>query len=97
MLIWIVIGKWSEDNLKEVCQDVILARLLEIVDISGEVFFWFILLGIRVGESVFNTMWFEANRISSIVLPRWSIWVECQREEWAFMSPMIREFSRDRK
>ena len=87
-------GRWSEESLVVVVQEVLGWRLFEMVVMSGEVGCWFGLFGSLVGWSWFRMAWFEEVRASSMVSPLWSVVGEYQRGEWALKSPVIKVFSR---
>lgn len=59
VFIVIMIGIWSEESAVMVCQVVNLAKLEEIVVMSGDVGCWFLFPGILVGVFWFRIIWSE--------------------------------------
>ena len=53
---FIIMGRWSDDSLVVVFHEVRLARFEDMMEMSGEVFCWFLLEGILVGVLVFSIM-----------------------------------------
>ena len=84
-----MIGKWSEFSSVIVSHVVCVCSVSCIVDMSGDVFCWFLLFGIRVGVFVLSIIWFEFCNMFVIVSPRWSLYGENHVCEWAFMSPVM--------
>lgn len=86
------IGRWSDESASSVVHVVSWNKLLEISVMSGEVGCWFLAGGFRVGVFVLRDSrvdpWISSSRSS----PRWSGLCECQRVEWALMSPVIMRF-----
>lgn len=85
-----VIGRWSEFNLKWVFHSVSESRELETIVISGEEGLLFV--GTRVGLFVFKIRKLELSISSARMDPRLSAEVEYQSGSWALKSPNMIEW-----